>query len=100
MIVPISKVTFVNKAEITGPKYYKDELTILQNSGAVTMVQIPGYLKDDGPNEPACKIVIGINSSGSIMNNSANKAVFPCPPKCKPPGTGGPKVTLSSFLNQ
>ena len=34
MTVPISKITFVNKAEVVGPKYYKDELTALKDSGA------------------------------------------------------------------
>ena len=97
MTVPISKVTFVAKAEIFGPKYYKDELIALQSSGAVTMVQIPGFIT--GESKPASKIVVGINSNGSIMDDSNNIAVAPCPNYCNPPGTGG-LVTLSSFLNE
>ncbi len=96
MTVPISKVTFVAKAEIFGPKYYRDELISLQNSGAVTMVQIPGFITDDP--KPSSKIVVGINSNGDIMNDPGNMAVAPCPNYCVPPGTGG-LVTLSSFLN-
>jgi len=96
MTVPISKVKFVNKAEIFGPKYYKDELLALQNSGASTMVQIPGIFIDDP--KPAVKIVVGINSSGHLMDDG-NIVVLPCPPECDPPGPGG-LITLSSFLNE
>ncbi len=97
MRVSISKVTFVNKAEIFGPKYYKDELTDLQNSGAITMVQIPGFITDEP--KPATKIAVGIDSSGHLMDNANDTVVLPCPNYCQPPGTGG-LITLTNFLNQ
>lgn len=97
MTVPISKVTFVAKAEVFGPKYYEGELTALQNLGAVTMVQIPGFFTDDP--KPASKITVGINSNGDIMSDPNDLVVFPCPNFCDPPGPGQ-LVTLSSFLNQ
>lgn len=99
MTVPVSKVNFVEKAKIFGPKYYRDELITLQNSGAVTMVQIPGIYTENP--QPASKIAVGINSNGDIMNDPGNNdiVVMPCPLACDPPGTGG-LVTLSSFLNQ
>jgi len=97
MKVPISKVTFVNKAEIVGPKYYKDELTDLQNAGATTMVQIPGFLTDDP--KPSAKIAVGINSNGHLMDNGSDIVVLPCPNNCEPPGTGG-LITLNNFLNE
>ncbi len=96
MKVPISKVTFVNSAQIFGPKYYKDELKALQDDGATTMVQIPGFITSDA--KPAAKIVVGINSNGQLMDDSTDEVVMPCPNNCVPPGTGG-LVTLSSFLN-
>ncbi len=97
MTVPITDVKFVNKAEIAGPKYFKDELIALRDLGAATMVQIPGiYLNDP---KPATKIVVGIDSNGHLMNNENGKAVLPCPNYCEPPGSGG-LVTLSSFLNE
>lgn len=97
MTVPISKVNFVDKAEVFAPKYYKDELIALQNSGATNMVQIPGIYVDNP--KPASKMVVGIDSSGHIMNGNSNIVVVPCPNNCDPPGTGG-LVTLSSFLSQ
>lgn len=93
----ISKVKFVAKAEIFAPKYFKDELIQLQDSGAVTMIQIPGFLPNTP--KPAAKIVVGINKDGQIMNNPKKDiVVMPCPNFCEPPGSGG-LVTLSSFLN-
>ena len=95
MIVPISKVKFVNKAEIVGPKYFKGDLTELQKKGAVDMIQIPGIYLDDP--KAASKIVVGITEEGKIMNGKNDIAAFPCPPACHPPVIGG-LTTLSSFL--
>ena len=97
MTVPISKITFVNKAEVVGPKYYKDELTALKDSGATVMVQIPGFIKNE-PDLPV-KMVVGIDSKGHLMNDKDDFVVAPCPNLCYPPGTGG-LITLTSFLNE
>lgn len=95
MTTPISKVKFTGKAKIFSPKYYKDELIALQRKGATTMVQIPGVFSDDP--KDASKVVIGIDKDGKLMNGKKDIVVWPCPPMCEPPGTGG-LITLSSFL--
>ncbi len=95
MIVPISKVKFVGKAEIVGPKYYKGDLLELQKKGATDMVQIPGIYIDDP--KAASKMVVGIDQNGRIMNGENDIVIPPCPPGCYPPGIGG-LVTLSNFL--
>ena len=98
MTSPINEVKFVNKAVSTSPKYLRVELLALQKSGAKDMVQIPGiYLKGIGNEMEACKVVLGINKNGNLMNGSEDVAVWPCPPVCRPPKPVG-LVTLSNFL--
>ncbi len=96
MTSTIAKVKFVAKAEVFAPKYFKDELTALRNSGAISMIQIPGIFTTDP--KKACKMVVGIKSNGQLMNNSSDMVVMPCPLYCKPP-KNSLLVTLSSFLN-
>ena len=96
MTVENSRVTFVTKAEKFGPRYYKDELIALRNSGAEAMVQIPGFITNDP--KPATKMVIGIDSNGHLMDDPTSLVVAPCPNYCQPPGTGG-LITLTNFLN-
>lgn len=97
MRISISKVKFVRKAKVVAPKYFEGDLIALQKKGATDMVQIAGIYTDDP--KAASKVVIGITKEGKLMNGKDDVAVFPCPPYCEPPESGG-MVTLSGFLGR